>query len=596
MTNDERDFDGSQKRDSNNQASRNFRPVTLPSNSRQNRAVAPRPFSMLMTNDERDFDGSQKRDSNNQASRNFRPVTLPSNSRQNRAVAPRPFSMPQAGSHASHGSHGAADGRDPRGPRVAGADGPGSHDPRDPHDNLVRVKKKRKKQGRALKICLGVLVVVLVLVVGSAGALIAWVNSLNSSIGIADERERTELLDALAPADTADDEDNAVYVAILGSDARSGDTVSRSDVVTLVRIDETAGVVDLISIPRDTMVNIEGQGTQKINAAYSFGGASGAVSCISEFAGVPINHYVEVHFDELETVVDKLGGIWVDIPESFSAGNGGMSFTEGTQRLNGEQALAFARERYNVSGGDFGRAQAQRLIIMGIVNEVLSFTEGTQRLNGEQALAFARERYNVSGGDFGRAQAQRLIIMGIVNEVLASSPATQRLNGEQALAFARERYNVSGGDFGRAQAQRLIIMGIVNEVLASSPAALPGLVGDLAQCISTDYSVSDLVHLAIQFQQNGLTMYSAACPSYSLNVDGRPRPMHFHRLLGERPCSSGHSVPAKRAHHVLGGLPQLQPERRWHQLRGNRVRRMARDDAARRRRPRPQRHERRHSR
>ena len=51
-----------------------------------------------MTNDERDFDGSQKRDSNNQASRNFRPVTLPSNSRQNRAVAPRPFSMPQAGS------------------------------------------------------------------------------------------------------------------------------------------------------------------------------------------------------------------------------------------------------------------------------------------------------------------------------------------------------------------------------------------------------------------------------------------------------------------------------------------------------------------
>ncbi len=379
-----------------------------------------------MTNDERDFDGSQKRDSNNQASRNFRPVTLPSNSRQNRAVAPRPFSMPQAGSHASHGSHGAADGRDPRGPRVAGADGPGSHDPRDPHDNLVRVKKKRKKQGRALKICLGVLVVVLVLVVGSAGALIAWVNSLNSSIGIADERERTELLDALAPADTADDEDNAVYVAILGSDARSGDTVSRSDVVTLVRIDETAGVVDLISIPRDTMVNIEGQGTQKINAAYSFGGASGAVSCISEFAGVPINHYVEVHFDELETVVDKLGGIWVDIPESFSAGNGGMSFTEGTQRLNGEQALAFARERYNVSGGDFGRAQAQRLIIMGIVNEVL----------------------------------------------------------------------------------------------ASSPAALPGLVGDLAQCISTDYSVSDLVHLAIQFQQNGLTMYSAACPSYSLNVDG----------------------------------------------------------------------------
>ncbi len=127
--------------------------------------------------------------------------------------------------------------------------------------------------------------------------------------------------------------------------------------VTLVRIDETAGVVDLISIPRDTMVNIEGHGTQKINAAYSFGGAAGAVSCISEFAGVPINHYVEVHFDELEAVVDKLGGIWVDVPESFSAGNGGMSFTEGQQRLNGEQALAFAREALQRLGRRF-RARA----------------------------------------------------------------------------------------------------------------------------------------------------------------------------------------------------------------------------------------------
>lgn len=393
-----------------------------------------------MANERRDFEETGANAPQGSEESNFRPVTLPSSSRQSRGGAGRPFVMPPndargrqgtreahgaggaGGAGGAHGARGAGGARDPRGAGNAFA----SDDPRDAHDGLVRVKKKRKKQGRALKICLGVLVVVLVLIVGSAGALIAWVNSLDSSIGIDDERERTALLDTLAPVGTGESKNEAVYVAILGSDARSGDSVSRSDVVTLVRIDETAGVVDLISIPRDTMVNIEGHGTQKINAAYSFGGAAGAVSCISEFAGVPINHYVEVHFDELETVVDKLGGIWVDVPESFSAGNGGMSFTEGQQRLNGEQALAFARERYNVSGGDFGRAQAQRLIIMGIVDEVLT----------------------------------------------------------------------------------------------SSPATMPGLIGDLAQCVTTDYSVSDMVHLALQFQQNGLTMYSAACPSYSLNVDG----------------------------------------------------------------------------
>ena len=269
------------------------------------------------------------------------------------------------------------------------------------------------------------------LVVGSAGALIAWVNSLNSSIGIADERERTELLDALAPASTADDEDNAVYVAILGSDARSGDTVSRSDVVTLVRIDETARRGGPHLHPaRHYGEHRGGRARRRSTPPIRSAERQARLAAFPEFARVPINHYVEVHFDELETVVDKLGGIWVDIPESFSAGNGGMSFTEGTQRLNGEQALAFARERYNVSGGDFRTC---------------------------------------------------------------AGPAPRHHGHRQRGAR-----------------------------LVPGDASRPG---------------------------------------------GGPRPMHFHRLLGERPCSSGHSVPAKRAHHVLGGLPQLQPERRWRQLR-----------------------------
>ena len=194
----------------------------------------------------------------------------------------------------------------------------------------------------------------------------------------------------------------------------------------LARIDPDKGQVDLISIPRDTMVTIEGQGRQKINAAYSFGGASGAVDAVSTFAGVPITHYCEVHFDGLERVVDELGGIWVNIPESFDVGNGGMSFNAGDQRLNGAQALAFARERYNVSGGDFGRAQAQRLVVQGIIKQVL----------------------------------------------------------------------------------------------ASPPGQLPGLVSSLASSISTDFSITDIVALAQQFQAADLTLYSAVCPSYSFTEGG----------------------------------------------------------------------------
>lgn len=278
---------------------------------------------------------------------------------------------------------------------------------------------KRRGKHKKLKVVLGV---ILALALVGGGAFAFWIGALDRALGFSTEAERQALLDKLAPTSG----DDAYYVAILGSDARKGDTTSRSDVTMLARIDAKNKVVDLISIPRDTMVTIEGHGTQKINAAFAFGGAPGAVECISEFAGVPISHYVEVHFDELKDVVDLLGGITVTVPESFKAGNGGMSFSAGEQKLNGEQALAFARERYNVSGGDFGRAQAQRLIIMAIIQEVLD------------------------------------------------APPTQ----------------------------------------------LPGLIGELAGCVTTDYSVGDLVGLATKFQGSDLVMYQAACPSYSLSQGG----------------------------------------------------------------------------
>ena len=96
----------------------------------------------------------------------------------------------------------------------------------------------------------------------------------------------------------------------------------------------------------------------------------------------------------------------------------------------------------------------------------------------------------------------------------------QTLDGDEALAFARERHAVSGGDFSRAQAQRMIIEAIVEKILAASPADIPGIVESLARCVTTDYSVTDLVNLALTFKDKGLTMYSAACPSYTLNQNG----------------------------------------------------------------------------
>lgn len=224
------------------------------------------------------------------------------------------------------------------------------------------------KPRRRIPLAAKVLVSLLVVLLGVAGGVWAWVASLEGAMSI-DEADRAELEDALvAPSQ---EQGEATYMLIIGSDAREGDTFSRSDVIMLARVDEDDATVTLVSVPRDTMVTSPSGQLEKINAAYNYGPAS-TVRAVSEFAGVDISHYVEVDFDGLKEVVDALGGVTVDVPEDIVAGNGGTSLSAGVQVLDGEQALAYARERYNVSGGDFGRAQAQRQIVEAIVREVLA--------------------------------------------------------------------------------------------------------------------------------------------------------------------------------------------------------------------------------
>ncbi|WP_278980615.1 LCP family protein, partial [Adlercreutzia equolifaciens] len=209
-------------------------------------------------------------------------------------------------------------------------------------DSLARAKAARKKS-RGKKIALGIAAALVVVLAGAGTALALYLNGINATIqGGLDDAEFKELGEQLAPAKA----DGSYYVGIFGSDARKGETASRSDVTMLARIDPEAGVVDLISVPRDTMIDIEGHGTQKINAAYAFGGPSEAVKTLSTFAGVPITHYVEVHFEELKDVVNELGGIQVNVPESFYSDTSGISLEAGEQTLDGDQALAFARERH----------------------------------------------------------------------------------------------------------------------------------------------------------------------------------------------------------------------------------------------------------
>ena len=114
------------------------------------------------------------------------------------------------------------------------------------------------------------------------------------------------------------------------------DGAYRSDTLILTRVDPKNKKVTLVSIYRDTYVNIEGHGPGKINAAYAFGGAQLAISTVSKFAGVPISHYAIVDFDGLEAVVDSVGGIDVNVPRDIDDDRAGGSLSAGQQTLDGE--------------------------------------------------------------------------------------------------------------------------------------------------------------------------------------------------------------------------------------------------------------------
>lgn len=165
------------------------------------------------------------------------------------------------------------------------------------------------------------------------------------------------------------------YLLVLGSDAREGEEVSRSDTMILVRVDTLGGKLTMLSIPRDTMVEIEGHGTQKINAAYAFGGPAGAVRAVRELTGARISQVAVVRFDGVETLVNYLGGVSVNVPVPVNDPSyTGLVLPAGEQEMDGHTALLFSRVRHGLELGDFQRQKNQRILIEATMRKALSLS------------------------------------------------------------------------------------------------------------------------------------------------------------------------------------------------------------------------------
>ena len=211
-----------------------------------------------------------------------------------------------------------------------------------------------------------------------------WVVQTGNSL-FADAKTDDEVSDVLDPANNG-----ARTFLVVGSDSRAGlDDLedfgsfsgARGDVVMLVKVD-SSGSAQMLSIPRDLWVSIPGHGENRINAAYAFGGPKLMVETIKQNLGVPVNHYVEIDFVGFQALVDELGGIDIDFPNSARDSKSGLDIAAGTTTLDGSQALAYARSRHyqeNVNGSwrsvdanDIGRTGRQQQVLKAMLAELKS--------------------------------------------------------------------------------------------------------------------------------------------------------------------------------------------------------------------------------
>ena len=175
-----------------------------------------------------------------------------------------------------------------------------------------------------------------------------------------------------------------------GAPPTDGCAGARADTLMVLRAG--GGKFNKLSIPRDSYAEIPGQGAQKINAAYAFGGAALQAETVSNFLGIPIDHVVILNFEGFEGFIDSIGGVVVDVPVRLCAdisggkANGGwtINLKKGENTLDGEDALAYARTRkpspcpgtapsaYTLGYDDLDRAAAQQSIMNGIKDRITS--------------------------------------------------------------------------------------------------------------------------------------------------------------------------------------------------------------------------------
>ena len=236
--------------------------------------------------------------------------------------------------------------------------------------------EKRKKKKHPVR---SFLLALLVVIVALSGALLIYMRSLLQTV---DSVDLENALESSISPQVRQDRTMAGYqnIALFGVDSREQDLLSgdnRSDTIMICSVNKKTGETRLVSVYRDTLLNIGGGDYRKCNAAYAYGGPQQAVAMLNSNLDLNITDFVTIGFEGLAETIDALGGIDLEITEEemeymnsymddmyYEIGKEYEEVTDwGMQHLSGIQATAYCRIRYT-EGDDFRRAERQRTVLM----------------------------------------------------------------------------------------------------------------------------------------------------------------------------------------------------------------------------------------
>lgn len=193
---------------------------------------------------------------------------------------------------------------------------------------------------------------------------------------------KVDKVNAFPQGNRPDDQPGTTYLMV-GSDSRGGLTAQqrkelgtgnasgqRTDTIMLLHTGSGPNL--LMSIPRDSLVPIPGQGTTKINAAFAYGGPRLLVRTIEQDTGIKIDDYVEIGFGGFVDLVDAVGGITICPPKAIDDKLANLHVKKGCQEADGPTALGYARSRHAFKNGDLDRAANQREVVSAIGKKATS--------------------------------------------------------------------------------------------------------------------------------------------------------------------------------------------------------------------------------